>query len=99
MFGGGFGGFSSGGRPSMGAAGRNDNGLPFAGIPEDLAEGVAKLEAIEPDHGDPHEPFDPVADNREPSRHCAVHHSRLRLERMNHTHSRIINPQRSALTF
>ena len=62
MFGGGFGGFNAGGRPTMGAAGRKDSGLPFAGIPDDLVEGVAKLEAIEPDHGDPHEPFDPVAD-------------------------------------
>ena len=63
MFGGGFGGFSVGGRPTMGAAGRKGNGLPFAGIPSDLAAGVAKLEAKEPDHGDPHVPFDPVADS------------------------------------
>ena len=63
IFGGGFGGFNVGGRPTVGAAGRKGDGLPFAGIPDDLAEGVAKLEAIEPDHGDPHEPFDPVADN------------------------------------
>ncbi|AGZ44605.1 ABC transporter ATP-binding protein [Actinoplanes friuliensis] len=62
MFGGGFGGFNPGGRPSMGAAGRKGNGLPFAGIPPDLAEGVAKLEAREPGHGDPQAPFDPVAD-------------------------------------
>jgi ATP-binding cassette subfamily B protein len=65
MFGGGFGGFSSGGRPTMGAAGRKGgggNGLPFAGIPEDLAAGVAKLEAGEPDHGDPEAAYDPVAD-------------------------------------
>jgi ATP-binding cassette subfamily B protein len=62
MFGGGFGGFNAGGRPTMGAAGKSGNGLPFAGIPADLAEGVAKLEAIEPDHGDPRTPFDPVAD-------------------------------------
>ncbi|MCU7724683.1 ABC transporter ATP-binding protein/permease [Actinoplanes sp. KI2] len=63
MFGGGFGGFNVGGRPTMGAAGRKGNGLPFAGIPSDLAGGVAKLEAVEPDHGDPHVPFDPVADS------------------------------------
>jgi len=63
VFGGGFGGFSSGGRPSMGVAGRKGNGLPFAGIPPDLAEGVARLEAREPDHGDPRAPFDPVADS------------------------------------
>jgi ATP-binding cassette subfamily B protein len=62
MFGGGFGGFNVGGRPTMGAAGRKGNGLPFAGIPSDLAEGVARLEAEEPDHGDPHAHFDPVAD-------------------------------------
>ena len=63
MFGGGFGGFSVGGRPTMGAAGRKGNGLPFAGIPSDLAAGVAKLEAVEPDHGDPRAAFDPVADS------------------------------------
>ncbi|MEU8610036.1 ABC transporter ATP-binding protein [Actinoplanes sp. NPDC048791] len=63
IFGGGFGGFSSGGRPSMGMAGRKGNGLPFAGIPADVAEGVAKLEAQEPEHGDPRVPFDPVADS------------------------------------
>jgi ATP-binding cassette subfamily B protein len=63
MFGGGFGGPSGGtGRPAVGAAGRPGNGLPFAGIPADLAAGVAKLEAREPDHGDPHVPFDPRAD-------------------------------------
>jgi len=60
--GGGFGGFSVGGRPSMGAAGRKGNGLPFGGIPADLAEGVAGLEAREPRHGDPRASFDPVAD-------------------------------------
>ncbi|WP_305786881.1 ABC transporter ATP-binding protein [Symbioplanes lichenis] len=62
MFGGGFGGFNAGGRPTVGAAGRSGNGLPFAGIPTDLAEGVARLERAEPDHGDPHVAFDPVAD-------------------------------------
>ncbi|AGL19704.1 ABC transporter ATP-binding protein [Actinoplanes sp. N902-109] len=62
MFGGGFGGFNAGGHSSVGAAGRKGNGLPFAGIPEDLAEGVAELEAREPDHGDPRVVFDPVAD-------------------------------------
>ncbi|WP_236718433.1 ABC transporter ATP-binding protein [Actinoplanes sp. TFC3] len=66
MFGGGFGGFNAGGHSSVGAAGRKGNGLPFAGIPEDLAEGVAKLEAREPEHGDPHTPFDPVADQGGP---------------------------------
>jgi ATP-binding cassette subfamily B protein len=66
MYGGGFGGFNAGGGGGhgvVGAAGRNGNGLPFAGIPEDLADGVAKLEAAEPDHGDPRAPFDPVADD------------------------------------
>jgi ATP-binding cassette, subfamily B, bacterial len=63
MFGGGFGGPSGGsGRPAFGAAGRPGNGLPFAGIPSDLAAGVAKLEAREPDHGDPAIEFDPRAD-------------------------------------
>jgi ATP-binding cassette subfamily B protein len=63
MFGGGFGGPSGGtGRPAMGAAGQHGNGLPFAGIPSDLAAGVAKLEAREPDHGDPHADYDPQAD-------------------------------------
>ncbi|WP_030438805.1 ABC transporter ATP-binding protein [Actinoplanes subtropicus] len=63
MFGGGFGGFNVGGRPTVGAAGRKGSGLPFAGIPSDLAAGVAKLESREPDHGDPGVPFDPVADS------------------------------------
>jgi ATP-binding cassette, subfamily B, bacterial len=62
MFGGGFGGFNHGSGPAVGAAGKNGNGLPFAGIPADLAEGVARLEATEPDHGDPDTHFDPVAD-------------------------------------
>ena len=43
MFGGGFGGLNVGGQTSMGAAGRKGSGLPFAGIPADLAEGVAAL--------------------------------------------------------
>src|SRR5215207_2995469 len=63
MFGGGFGGLRVAGRPSMGAAGKPGNGLPFSGIPSDLAEGVAKLEAVEPDHGDPNVAFDPRADS------------------------------------
>ncbi|GAA2649527.1 ABC transporter ATP-binding protein [Paractinoplanes durhamensis] len=63
MFGGGFGGFRAGGQSVVGAAGRNGNGLPFAGIPADLAAGVGKLEAAEPDHGDPGVSFDPVADS------------------------------------
>jgi ATP-binding cassette subfamily B protein len=66
MFGGGFGGFHAGGRSVVGAAGRNGgggNGLPFAGIPADLAAGVAELEASEPDHGDPHVHYDPLDDS------------------------------------
>jgi ATP-binding cassette subfamily B protein len=66
MFGGGFGGFHAGGRSVVGAAGRRGggtNGLPFAGIPADLAAGVARLEASEPDHGDPHVRYDPRADS------------------------------------
>ena len=63
MFGGGFGGFNVAGRPAAGAAGRKGSGLPFAGIPSDLAEGVARLEASEPAHGDPGVAFDPVADS------------------------------------
>jgi ATP-binding cassette subfamily B protein len=66
MFGGGFGGFQAGGRSVVGAAGRRGgggNGLPFAGIPADLAAGVAKLEASEPDHGDPHVHYDPLEDS------------------------------------
>ena len=63
MFGGGFGGLNNGtGRTTMGAAGKG-NGLPFSGIPADLAEGVTQLEAHESDHGDPDAPFDPVADS------------------------------------
>src|SRR3954468_7791002 len=63
MFGGGFGGFNAGGQNAVGAAGRKGNGLPFAGIPSDLAEGVAKLEAAEPAPGDPRAPFDPGGDS------------------------------------
>ncbi|HEY2332874.1 MAG TPA: ABC transporter ATP-binding protein, partial [Acidimicrobiales bacterium] len=49
MFGGGA------GNPGGGAANANSanaaNGLPFAGIPDELREGVEKLTATEPDHG------------------------------------------------
>ncbi|MEU4692620.1 ABC transporter ATP-binding protein [Actinoplanes sp. NPDC023714] len=62
MFGGGFGG--PGGGPGSGAiggmggtgAGRR-GGSPFAGIPPELAAGIAVLESREPDHGRPGEPF------------------------------------------
>jgi ATP-binding cassette, subfamily B, bacterial len=68
MFGGGFGGFQAGGRSAVGVGGGarrgggGGNGLPFAGIPPELAAGVAKLEAVEPDHGDPHVHYDPLGD-------------------------------------
>ncbi|MEV6342734.1 ABC transporter ATP-binding protein [Actinoplanes sp. NPDC051851] len=66
MFGGGFGG--PGGGPGSGAiggmggvgAGRRDrqqSGTPFAGIPPELAAGVARLESGEPPHPAPNEPF------------------------------------------
>ncbi|NMO51310.1 ABC transporter ATP-binding protein [Actinoplanes sp. TBRC 11911] len=63
MFGGGFGGFQVNGRPSVGAAGKSGNGLPFSGIPDDLVDRVHQLEAIEPEHGDPDAPFDPIGDS------------------------------------
>ena len=64
MFGGGFGGPSGGsGRPAIGVAGKPGHGMPFAGIPSDLAEGVAKLEARESDHGDPGVAWDPRGDS------------------------------------
>jgi ATP-binding cassette subfamily B protein len=63
MFGGGFGGFQAGGRPAVGGGrGAGGNGMPFAGIPPELAAGVAKLEAGEPDHGDPRVTYDPLGD-------------------------------------
>ena len=62
MFGGGFGGFGSAGRPAMGAAGRKGNGLAFAGVPDDLAEAVAALEAREGETTAPHVDYDPVRD-------------------------------------
>jgi ATP-binding cassette subfamily B protein len=64
MFGGGFGGFQAGGRSAVGGGVRrgSTNGMPFAGIPPELAAGVDKLEASEPDHGDPHVTYDPLGD-------------------------------------
>ncbi len=47
--GGGFGPPMGGGGPQ----GRPGSGLPFAGIPSELQEGVDRLLAEEPDHGDP----------------------------------------------
>src|SRR6516162_6823406 len=49
MFGGGGGGFAGGPR----AAANPGGGLPFAGIPSELQDGVEKLLADEPDHGEP----------------------------------------------
>ncbi|GAA4951537.1 ABC transporter ATP-binding protein [Actinoplanes utahensis] len=67
MFGGGFGG--PGGGPGSGAIGgmggtgaggrdrRQGGGTPFAGIPAELAAGVARLESAEPARPAPDEPF------------------------------------------
>ncbi|GIE92832.1 ABC transporter ATP-binding protein [Paractinoplanes rishiriensis] len=57
LYGGGFGGFRAGGHSVVGAAGKG-HAQPFA----ELADGIARLEALEPDHGDPEAPFEPVAD-------------------------------------
>jgi ATP-binding cassette subfamily B protein len=63
MFGGGFGGFQAGGRSAIAGGNRGGNGgMPFAGIPPELAAAVAKLEEKEPDHGDPHVSYDPLGD-------------------------------------
>jgi ATP-binding cassette subfamily B protein len=51
MLGGGF-----GGRPG-GSPGNPGNGLPFAGIPSELQDGVDKLLETEPDHADPEARF------------------------------------------
>jgi ATP-binding cassette, subfamily B, bacterial len=55
MMGGGGGGMM-GGRPG-GPAGNPGNGLPFAGIPPELQEGVDKLLKTEPEHGEPSAKF------------------------------------------
>ncbi len=51
MFGGGGGGMF-GGRPG-GSPGNPGSGLPFAGIPSELQDGVDKLLKTEPEHGEP----------------------------------------------
>ncbi|MGH9045277.1 MAG: ABC transporter ATP-binding protein [Acidimicrobiales bacterium] len=51
MWGGGGGGWHRGGSSSA------TNGLPFAGIPEELQEGVDKLLKREPEHGEPRARF------------------------------------------
>ncbi|WP_106327182.1 ABC transporter ATP-binding protein [Actinoplanes italicus] len=73
MFGGGFGG--PGGGPGSGAVGglggtgaggrdrRQGTSTPFAGIPEELAAGVATLESREPVHPEPDEPFSQTPDS------------------------------------
>ncbi|WP_433797523.1 ABC transporter ATP-binding protein [Actinoplanes sp. CA-252034] len=68
MFGGGFGG--PGGGPGSGAiAGmggtgtRRQGNTPFAGVPPELAAGVTLLEASEPAHPDPAEPFSHAPDS------------------------------------
>ncbi|HEY3942667.1 MAG TPA: ABC transporter ATP-binding protein [Acidimicrobiales bacterium] len=52
MFGGGAGGGGMFGPPG-GRPGAPQGGLPFAGIPSELQEGVDKLLVAEPDHGEP----------------------------------------------
>ena len=51
MFGGGGGGF--GGRPGGQPAGNPGNGLPFAGIPPELQDGVDRLLKNEPEYAEP----------------------------------------------
>ncbi|AEV86448.1 ABC transporter ATP-binding protein [Actinoplanes sp. SE50] len=58
MFGGGFGG------PGHAIPGRHGSGTPFAGIPPELAAGVARLEAAEPPLPAPDEPFHQQPDTR-----------------------------------
>ena len=50
--GGGMLGGGLGGRPG-GSPGNPGNGLPFAGIPSELQDGVDQLLKIEPDHAEP----------------------------------------------
>ncbi|WP_245674065.1 ABC transporter ATP-binding protein [Actinoplanes rectilineatus] len=62
MFGGGFGGPGGGAgaggvRGMGGGSGAGDRRGPFAGIPPELAAGVDRLEATEPDHPAPDETF------------------------------------------
>ncbi|GAA2684611.1 ABC transporter ATP-binding protein [Actinoplanes palleronii] len=67
MFGGGFGGH--GGAIPGGLSGTSrkggQSGTPFAGIPPELAAGVDRLEATEPEHPTPHEPFRQQPDHRQ----------------------------------
>ncbi len=41
-------------------------GLPFAGVPEELRDGVERIVATEPEHPDPGVRFDPIATDRRP---------------------------------
>lgn len=65
MFGGGFGG-PGGAMPGGMSGARRDRqgGTPFAGIPAELAAGVARLESSEPTAEPPHEPFHQQPDDR-----------------------------------
>ncbi len=71
---GGFGGPGGGGAPMFGPAGGSrsaaapGNGLPFAGIPSELQDGVDKLLAAEPDHGEPSARFTYRADDHSGAR-------------------------------
>jgi ATP-binding cassette subfamily B protein len=49
----------AGGSRSAAAPG---GGLPFAGIPWELQQGVDKLLKEEPDHGEPAARYEPIAD-------------------------------------
>src|SRR5262245_48952917 len=61
MFGGGFGGPGAGGGAhgiaGAGPKGESSTGMPFAGIPPELIEGVKHLERHEPRHPTPPEAF------------------------------------------
>ncbi len=62
MFGGpGGGGFGPGGTQTSAAA-----GLPFAGVPAELAERAEKILATEPEHGEPTVTFEPLQTDRRP---------------------------------
>ncbi|GAA4587725.1 ATP-binding cassette subfamily B protein [Actinoplanes octamycinicus] len=66
MFGGGFGGPGGAMPGGFSGASRRDrqSGTPFAGIPAELAAGVARLESAEPPHDPPHEPFHQQPEDR-----------------------------------
>ena len=73
----GFGGFGGpggglGGGPR--AAANPGGGLPFAGIPSELQDGVDKLLRGEPKHRDPDSPFSSRDGRREGEAHAAEPH-------------------------